>query len=50
MVTVQVDPDLLLITQVSLTAKVKSAVLMTGAVLIESPHEGAVLGPFAVST
>ena len=49
-VTVQVDPDLLLITQDSVTAKVKSAVLVTGAAVVEIPHDGAVLGPLAVST
>ena len=49
-VTVQVDPDLLLITQESVAAKVKSAVLVTGAVPVEVAHDGAALAPLVVST
>ena len=46
----QVDPDLLLITQDSLAPKVKFAVLVTGAEVVAEFHEGAVFAPFEVNT
>jgi hypothetical protein len=49
-VTVQVDPDLLLITQVSALPKTKFAVLVTGAVPVRVDHVGTELAPFDVST
>lgn len=49
-VTVQVAPDLLLITHASVSAKTKFTVLVTGAAVVETPHDGGVLGPFDVNT